>query len=308
MEDVVNLYVTIGISKSGKTTWSKKMVNEYSDIVHVSSDEIREELTGGVYDKTRNNEVFSIMYKRTLKHLKEGKNVIYDATNLGFKKRRHFLKTIIKDMNNAGKQFWIRYKMFFCDIETLMDRAEKDDFPKDVIMRQLRSFQVPGELLDVNHIRKKIDSLEFTGSSQNIENLQIKMIGFDQNNEHHKLDLYDHCKKVETNITVTYLKPFGMWHDVGKLYTRIEGEDGQSHYPNHANVSAYLYFAYISLHSRYLMDSFRDMGAFIQEHMNIKFINTKKAYDSLLERMGISQESHNNPLLYLSLMDDMSRK
>ena len=52
----------------------------------MSSDDIRIELYG-FEDQTHNDVVFETMKKRTLNALKEGKDVIYDATNLNKKRR-----------------------------------------------------------------------------------------------------------------------------------------------------------------------------------------------------------------------------
>ena len=77
--DKPKLYVLVGLSGSGKSTLAAQ---RDANTVIVSSDAIREELTGEIEDQSRNNEVFEIFHQRIRKNLEEGKNAIADATNL----------------------------------------------------------------------------------------------------------------------------------------------------------------------------------------------------------------------------------
>lgn len=90
------LYLTIGIPGAGKTTYVRE---HFKDVIVVSTDSIREELFGSesnLYhpsgDDTQKTEkekvvaghqmVFSEAYARCEKALSEGKDVVFDATNL----------------------------------------------------------------------------------------------------------------------------------------------------------------------------------------------------------------------------------
>lgn len=91
--DKPKLYVLVGLSGSGKSTLAAQLAESNENTVIVSSDAIREELTGKIEDQSRNNEVFEIFYQRIRKNLEEGKNAIADATNLLIKSRLRILNT-----------------------------------------------------------------------------------------------------------------------------------------------------------------------------------------------------------------------
>lgn len=67
----------------------------------------------------------------------------------------------------------------------------------------------------------------------------------DQNNPHHTLDLYQHMAKTKRNLKdcSNAMQLAGLWHDVGKLYTRVQ-ENGVSHFYHHEQVGAYLFLSY----------------------------------------------------------------
>ena len=69
------LYIMTGLSGSGKSTIAQKLAEENPNTVIVSSDAIREELTGKVEDQTENEEVFKIFHNRIRKNLENKKNV-----------------------------------------------------------------------------------------------------------------------------------------------------------------------------------------------------------------------------------------
>lgn len=63
------LYIMIGLSGSGKSSIAKEIAKTSENTIIVSSDAIREELTGKVEDQTKNEEVFKIFHKRIQKGL-----------------------------------------------------------------------------------------------------------------------------------------------------------------------------------------------------------------------------------------------
>lgn len=82
------LYILIGVPGVGKSTIANKLKNK--NTICLSSDDIREEYIENIEDYQKHNaKVFEIMNNKTFELLKEGKNVIYDATNLSRKKRKH---------------------------------------------------------------------------------------------------------------------------------------------------------------------------------------------------------------------------
>lgn len=88
------LYIMCGLSGSGKSTIATQIANENPNTVIVSSDAIREELTGNYEDQEHNEEVFKIFHDRIRKNLENKKNVIADATNLTMKSRRAIMMKV----------------------------------------------------------------------------------------------------------------------------------------------------------------------------------------------------------------------
>lgn len=75
------LYVMVGLPGSGKSTYANKFAEEISAKV-VSSDAIRAELFGDESIQSKPALVFDIVYERIEDTLKQGQDVILDATNI----------------------------------------------------------------------------------------------------------------------------------------------------------------------------------------------------------------------------------
>ena len=84
--------VLVGISGSGKSTYSDYLRRVGFEVF--SSDEIRKELWGDENDQKNPSEVFNTLHRRILSALKEGKNCVYDATNISAKKRAAFIRMV----------------------------------------------------------------------------------------------------------------------------------------------------------------------------------------------------------------------
>ena len=72
------LSMLVGLPGSGKSTYSKTQ----KDFVIHSSDALREELYGDENCQDNNTDLFAILHSRIKTDLIDGKNVIYDATNI----------------------------------------------------------------------------------------------------------------------------------------------------------------------------------------------------------------------------------
>ena len=116
----------VGIAGSGKSTVALKIKEQLlnkkelqgKQIEIISSDNLREELLGDINNQEHNGEIFSEMQKRTLNALKQGKSVIYDATNLNVKDRRGIINAIIEQKidihgRNVRKNHYIGSRKFF---------------------------------------------------------------------------------------------------------------------------------------------------------------------------------------------------
>ena len=227
------LYVMCGLSGSGKSTIAAEIANENHNIVIISSDTIREELTGDYENQEHNEEVFKVFHNRIRKNLESKKNVIADATNLTMKSRR----TIMMKVNGLDihKVCVVIPKPFEqCKID---NRNRKHSVSDEVLDKQIRRFQVPfmEEGWDEIQIVPNFGGKPF--------NLLRKMEGFDQKNPHHSMDLYSHCKYTSGLMcSKGYEMPwtFGaLVHDCGKLFTQTFDENGIAHYYDHQSYGSY---------------------------------------------------------------------
>lgn len=86
-----DLIMLVGIPASGKSSYARQ---NYKDYKIYSSDELREKLFNDVNDQVHNNELFRYIHKNIIKDLRDGNNVVYDATNIYSKNRRKFLSKL----------------------------------------------------------------------------------------------------------------------------------------------------------------------------------------------------------------------
>ncbi len=141
------LAVMVGVSGSGKSTYgnglktSLKLSNGL-DTKMVSTDDIRGELCNGdMTDQSKNGEVFSTARNRVSNGLKQGNNVIIDATSLTRKDRKLWI--------DIGKMNGAEVRAYF--IETPVALAKKRNagrsrvVPDFVIDKQLAKLAIPHE-------------------------------------------------------------------------------------------------------------------------------------------------------------------
>lgn len=83
----MNVYFMVGIPGSGKSTW---IHNNLPGCTIVSTDAIREELFGNA-EISGGGRVFELAYKRVLDALRDGRDVVFDATNLNPGARKRLL-------------------------------------------------------------------------------------------------------------------------------------------------------------------------------------------------------------------------
>lgn len=231
------LYIMIGLSGSGKSSIAKEIAKTSENTIIVSSDAIREELTGKVEDQTKNEEVFKIFHERIRKGLENKYNVIADATNITMKSRRAVLE-------NARKLEV--YKIAYV-IPKPFKQCKKDNLnrehpvPEDVLEKQIRRFQIPfvQEGFDecILHKFHKIGRLNAIDMSDQME-------GFDQQNPYHDMTLDRHCRNTyELFCRKGYPSKYNMaalLHDYGKLFCKTIDENGIAHYYGHDSIGSYL--------------------------------------------------------------------
>lgn len=229
------LIVMCGLSGSGKSNTAKELAEKY-DAEIISSDSIREELTGDSMNQSVNEEVFKIFHDRLRNLLQNQKrSVIADATNITLKTRRAILNKVNGlDIEKICYIIATPYK--YCLVN---NKNREHSIPEEVIKKQLYRFQVPFKEEGFDEIIiKRPPSLYIDGFI-----CARDMVNFDQKNPHHKFDLYDHCMSTamqikELGYSVEYQKA-ALLHDIGKLKTQTFDDEGVAHYYQHHCVGAY---------------------------------------------------------------------
>lgn len=92
------IIVLVGLPASGKSTWANIYVENRENTILLSSDKIREELFGDEATQGDPKKVFALLETRLIKNIKEGKNVVVDATSINRWERKNYIE-IAKDFN-----------------------------------------------------------------------------------------------------------------------------------------------------------------------------------------------------------------
>lgn len=235
----------VGLVGSGKSTYAKQLAEETNAII-CSSDAIREELCGDENLQDNNEEIFKILHSRIKENLKNGKNVIYDATNINSKRRRAFLSEL-KRIQCVKKCVIIATPFEMCCIQ---NESRDRVVPYEVIERMYKNWNTPYWFEGWNEIEIKFpDDFEIN----NVIGIWISdHMDYNQDNPHHSCTLGQHCNLVGKALKDDMLLHCaGLLHDCGKPFTKSfinsKGEETDiAHFYQHHCVGAYdsLFFKY----------------------------------------------------------------
>ena len=233
-----NFYMLVGLSGSFKSSYQFD-----EEIVKISSDSLRKELFGDENDQTHNAEIFNELHKRVVLNLKNGKNVVYDATNLSARRRKVFLKTIA---HIPCKKICIVFRTPY-EVCVKRDSSRSRTVGVSVIFKQLKQFQMPQydegwDLIDFTYLSldKAVDPFILVELSKLVEH----------DNPHHLETIGQHMQMTYDKLCQMTkdeeLRIAGLFHDLGKVFTKYfrnaKGEKTDiAHYYSHENVSVYLY-------------------------------------------------------------------
>lgn len=232
------LTMLVGLPGAGKSTYAKLLSIEDDMGEIFSSDKIRKEINGDESSQENNDKVFSILHSRIKKNLIDGKNAIYDATNIHSTYRKHFLDSL-KGIDCVKRCEIILTSYYEC-CRACMERERQ--VPRDIVRNMYMHWNTPyyfegwDEILLVyNYGRlKTVDDFLFNERFTN------------QYNKHHRMTLGEHCKNVGQMLSKygKVLEIAGYLHDSGKPFTRtfrnhegIKTED--AHYYQHHCTGAY---------------------------------------------------------------------
>lgn len=143
------LYITVGLPGSGKSTYVKNFIKG-KDIEYLSSDELRAVYGKSEEDQTVTPLVFGHIKRKVDEFLKDGKNVLVDATNVNRRERSDYINSAKK---YGAKVVALIFKM---DRQGLIDRNKKRGeqggrvVPDWVIDKMLAKYEEPSFAEGIN--------------------------------------------------------------------------------------------------------------------------------------------------------------
>lgn len=231
----------VGLPASGKSTIAKKYAEKENAII-ISTDELREELLGDEASQENNELVFKEAEKRIKENLNNNKNVIFDATNLSYKRRMNWLDKL-HDHKTHMVAILVATPYEEC-IERNLKRERK--VPEEVIKNMYYNFYVPQYCEGFSEIIVEYNS-DYKFTFEDLKDIS-------QDNPHHRLSVLEHCKMAEKyssdlasekGVCTTHtIVLAALLHDIGKLKTKTfintKGEETEiGHFYNHEKVGAY---------------------------------------------------------------------
>ena len=241
MTKIPQLIVMCGLPGAGKSTYAKQYVEEHPQTKIMSSDGIRKELYGDESIQGNPAEVFALMQKRTVEHLNQGIDVIYDATGMARSNRGEILSCTPKFVYKKCVIVW-------ASIEECIERDQRRSrhVGPEIIDMMVRRFEAP--FYDEGFDEIQIIMPEgFDRDAYEAKCLQSMDVS--QDNPYHRLKVQQHCQS-----TYDYIKErsedaellcAAAFHDVGKPYTKafIDSKGNPcetAHFYNHENVGGWM--------------------------------------------------------------------
>ena len=230
----------VGLPYSGKSSYARTLAKEHNAVIH-SSDAIRKELYGDASDKEHNAKVFEELHRRARRDIRSGKSIIFDATNLSYKRRMNAL-------HNLGKLDCRKVCIFMAtpfDVCVERGKSRGRAVPYEVLVRMYKSIWIPYWYEGWDEIKliypKDIEYI-------NVNDLFLRLRDIPHDNPHHRLSIGVHC--LASSVIVSKkdggenLIAAAFLHDIGKPFTKTfvnrKGDTTEvAHYYGHQHVSAY---------------------------------------------------------------------
>lgn len=301
---MTNVYITVGVAGSGKSTYVKEQIKNDRRAIRLSSDYIREAIPEIEDD---NAEVFRVMNEALRMHINDKyfDDIYYDATNLSRKRRRALYSNIKSWDENAE----VSIIFFSVPYHIAVERNNKRDrnVPESVILRMYRQMQVPRMGVDCDTF-KVVGIPMFSIWSRDIEEPnrvedvfnymnrewvpEISLTDTEHDTPWHLEDIFTHINMTIDNSDNERMKRIAFFHDLGKGICKVKKGD-RSVYRGHADVSAHYFLNYLYFtktpHLGFLRNSdFEDLEI-IHQHMNMhnemgeKNIRRNKLTENILD-------------------------
>ncbi len=119
MKNGLTVWICCGGPGSGKTTWSKSLVEKDPSIIRVCPDDNRRTICGDSNNQAVSYPAFCMAKDQMRNALASGKNVVFDATNMYRRTRKDFINMA------RGKGAKTVAVVFECTKETLLARNAK---------------------------------------------------------------------------------------------------------------------------------------------------------------------------------------
>lgn len=278
------LIMMCGLPGSGKSSYAESIYVATpfikKPIIH-SSDKLRKEMFGDESTQGDNQKLFSELHRRIKRDLSNGKDVIYDATNIKKKERIPFLDEI-------GKiRCYCICVVMATEYEACLRNNENRErsIPNHVIRRMWQQWTPPhySEGFDYIHYQFSYlnDNKEIVKEPNNkysISRFFEIADEFNQENSHHSLSLGKHSTEAALYIQEHFpdnlnLLFAALLHDNGKLHTKTTTnsrgvDDGNCHYYNHNNVGSYNSLFYLNNSTDFSIDDMVYISNLIYYHMH----------------------------------------
>ena len=299
------LIMMIGLPASGKSTYARELCIKENAIL-ISSDDMRQELYGDIDNQDDKSNLFQEIHRRIKNNLKQGNNVVYDATNISWKKRRQLLWDI-KKINVIKECYFMATPYEIC-LKQNENRERK--IPKHVIKRMYENIYIPQYYEGWNKINIIYNKQDMKFNVFDLFYGENGLVKINQDNPHHTLTIGEHCLKCREvcgDLKYSFiLHVSALYHDIGKSFTKqfknAKGEDSKiAHYYNHQLISAYESLFYLD----YLKEeSLLEVVKYITWHMQPFFMQTEKSKKKFINLVG---EDFYDNLLILHKADIMAK-
>lgn len=287
------LIYLVGVAGSGKSTIAMRYALKHSYLIF-SSDGIRKEIYGDENCQDNPGRVFNILHQRITKALREGFDVVYDATNLSYKRRMSFLKSIA---HIECKKTCVVVVTTPEDIEERMTRRERK-VPMEVVHKQLCQFQCPNYYEGWDSIW-----VEYNSTPKACHESYKKLgreCDIPHDNPHHSLSVIDHMSKAadiaedlawkDNDLSLVNERWVARIHDIGKPRCKrfVDSKGNPSdvaHYIGHQNYSAYYSLLFDNSDFDISLNDSLDNACLIQWHME-HYLRKGEALERFYKMLG----------------------